>query len=44
MRKVKKRGERYSFRQAMGLVAQPVQTVLYGRPALHAECGGALEI
>ena len=44
MRKVKKRGERYSFRQAMGLVAQPVQTVLYGKPSLHAECGGALEI
>ena len=44
VRKAKKRGERYSFRQAMGLVAQPVQTVLYGKPALHAECGGALEI
>lgn len=44
MRRAKKRGERYSFRQAMGLAAQPVRAVLYGRPTLHAECGGAVEI
>lgn len=44
MRRRKKRGERYSLRQAMGMVAQPVRAALYGAPALHAVCGGALEI
>ncbi len=43
MRAKKKRGERYSFRRAMGLATQPVRA-LYGVPALHVECGGALEI
>lgn len=39
----KKRGERDSFRRAMGFVTQPLRA-LYGVPALHLECGGALEI
>lgn len=44
MRRKTKRGEPYSFRRAMGFVERPVQTALYGRPALHADCGGSLEI
>ena len=44
MRRAKKRGERFSFRQAIRFAAQPVQTVLYGKPTLHAECGGGVEI
>ena len=44
MRRKKKPGERYSFRRAMGFGTQTVQTVLYGRPVLHVDCGGALEI
>lgn len=43
MRAGKKRGERDSFRRAMGFVTQPLRA-LYGVPALHLECGGALEI
>ncbi len=44
MHRRKKRGERYSFRRAMGFVAQPVRAAMYGKPVLHAACGGALEI
>ena len=44
MRRKKKPGERYSFRRAMGFGTQTVQTVLYGRPVLHVDCGGALGV
>ncbi len=44
MRKKRRRGERYSLRRALGIGVENVQNVLYGRPRLHADCGGVLEI
>ncbi len=44
MRKKKGKSERYSLQRALGIGVQAVQSTLYGRPMLHVECGGSLEI
>ncbi len=44
MRRKKKCREAYSVRRAFGFGMQEISQTLYGRPALHLECGGTAEI
>lgn len=44
MRRKKKAAERFSARQAMGLSFQQTSALLYGRPMLHINCSGSLEV
>lgn len=44
MRRKKRTGERYSLQRALGIGVQDVRSTLYGRPVLHADCGGTLEV
>lgn len=44
MRRKKKWKESCSVRRMFGFGMQEVSSVLYGKPALHLECGGRTEI